>query len=307
MNNRYLYKVISDYDFQIAHVYEHIFISAFLQLIKEKGFQIGLFGWICGEIFDDVIMIEVGFYDKKARALFDEYLETEFVVTDEMLAKAVGSVACEYRANLSVDLEKIKIELDKIAEKPFLWLEEQLVLEEYSNVKDRYRSKYLKVHKRKSDYEEVAVMADYRGKRVDDLAVLMRIWPIFADNISFFMEERKEGYGFDTISPFYDKNNKCVTMGEAYICRGGEYSEDEIKKDVEAILKNIDFVNFRQEIEDYIDGFRRMSNFENIPRKIMDDIGLLVSRRKIAELFTAENVQRVWDRLEIRVSRYNLK
>lgn len=301
MNKVYFYKQISDYDNEAAHIYEHIFISNFHKLLKKNGFTFGLYGWVQGSTFNDIILIEVAFYDKSAEKLFLDFVNHPMIITEKDIQHAISVISVETRANIEVDMAALNKELEIISNLPFHDLESQPILSRFMHKKNSSKSEIINMHTKKSTFEKANLIFAYIEKDLQEIAIIFRIWPILYDNILSIINKNC-GYCVNSHSPAFNKRSGYLLMGIEVGLRKGTSAKQHLENDINKMLKSINFQKRKPELKQYITTFKNNIDFAHIPEQIFDNTGVLVSRSKIAELFTAENVQRVWDKLEFNIT-----
>ncbi|HUC96233.1 MAG TPA: hypothetical protein VMR16_01030, partial [Candidatus Saccharimonadales bacterium] len=56
---------VSDIDWQVAHLFEHMVINSFYQKAVSDNIRTEMLGWVNGETFNEVLFFDIGFYDKE--------------------------------------------------------------------------------------------------------------------------------------------------------------------------------------------------------------------------------------------------
>lgn len=70
------YKHYTEASYDVAHLYEHLVVHAFMAHLESKGFPAGLVGDVSGETFHNVIFLRTTFYDKRVARMFDSFIES---------------------------------------------------------------------------------------------------------------------------------------------------------------------------------------------------------------------------------------
>ncbi len=179
MKIAYYSKTTSNFSYESAHIYEHIFVASFRQRMTDKGFCLGLFGWVSGKVYSNTILIEGAFYDAKTEKLFCEFMRQPIDITDERIRSAVDTVSSEY--GLSVEIvkkEEFVRELEEIARLPFRDIEEFGVLERIAENNCETEQGAVMVGGDKCNFKEVGIGFSYAGEELSDIAIIFRLWPV---------------------------------------------------------------------------------------------------------------------------------
>lgn len=302
MNKVYLYKNISKYDNEVAHIYEHIFIDTFEQFAQENSFTPGFFGYLGGRTYDTIMIIEGGFYNMKAQKLLYDFTRRPIKVADEDVQKNLAVISSELNSNIEIiNRDKLITEIDEISELPFRDMEDQYELERFPIRKNQTKSKCLKLTKNKKGFKKLEVSFAYKGTNLEDIAIVYRIWPILVNNIAL-VTRKLGGYDGESFAPWFDENKKWLRMYIEVNLKRGDATKNHLFASVKEMQKKIIFFKLKKELSIYTNSFENSEALAHIPEDIFTSSGLLVSRSKIAELFTPENVQRVWDKLDLNIN-----
>lgn len=300
MNKIYFYKKVKGYNHEATHVYEHIFLNAFRKHAKENGFTEGLYGWVHGSVYyGAIILLEGCFYGSKAEKLFRNFLAKEIKISDEDIKKGITAMSAEYLSNIEItDKKAFYLDIEKVSKSPFSSLDKNLVIEKFE-IKDwEDNPKIAKVNKGEDLFKKITVNFDYTGKNLEEMAIIFRLWPILADNIKYIVYTMG-GYVSEILFPEFMKDSDYLNMGIVANFRKENGLENKIEAEIKNMQDKMVFTNMERELKTYINSYRDDSSFADDPEAIMDDAGILISRDKMAELFTPENVQHVWGSLDL--------
>jgi hypothetical protein len=301
MKITYFFKSTNAHSHETAHIYEHIFVSSFRQQLIKNGLHLGLFGWIHGKTYNDTILIECAFYDPKAEKLFYDFMRQSLEITDEKIESAISIISSEYGSSVEIaNKAKLAEDLKKLSALPFCNLEEQDIIKSIEPNAQGAEPKTTTVCHKQDNFIKTKIVFTYAGKNLNNLAIIPRLWPILADNVAHALNQTG-GYVSALHFPEFNDND-CLTMRLECNFRAERCSPQQIIEDINNLKKTINFIQLKPELEKYITAFKNSDRFAHAPEEIMDDTGILVSRHKIAALFTPENVQRVWNKLELDIT-----
>lgn len=300
MNKVYLYKKISPYDNEAAHIYEHLFIDAFEQFVQQKGFSLGLFGYLGGRTYNDIMLIEGGFHNNKVEKLLYGFIKHPIKITEEAINKSLAVISSELTSHIKIiDKNKLITTLNEISKLPFHNIEEQNILEQFP-AKEPKKSSLLILTKAQKDFKKLEIDFDYKGTSPEDIVVAYRIWHILIYNVLPIIR-KLGGYDSDSSDPWFDEGKKWLSMYLKITLGKNSTTEKNLSDNIKKMQKEMDFSKLKKELNIYTNSFKNSETLSRIPEDIFINSGILVSRNKIAELFTSENVQRVWDKLELSI------
>lgn len=149
-------------------------------------------------------------------------------------------------------------------------------------------------------FRDVTIGCGIQSASLEEKAIFTRLTPVIYDTISHDLD-RLGMYEKNTSFPKDKSEYEALYITAIYTVKRGALTTNQIKKAVEMSLKKIDLAPHQAELENYLNGFLSTPTWNDIPIEFYRHSGMLVSRKKIAELFTPANAQAVIDKLEVAV------
>ena len=85
-------------DMAIAHLYEHMLIMQFAEVMKQHGHSNYGWGWLDGETFDDVVFLEYGIYSTEILELLQEFMCSSSKIDINSIDIAIRQIEAEDRS-----------------------------------------------------------------------------------------------------------------------------------------------------------------------------------------------------------------
>ncbi len=302
MGKQYYYKKTVSYDYEIAHIYEHLLLHCLRKRLVERGFTLGLCGWVHGTLFTDLILLETHSFSQLVEDEVASFLDRPLKIEDEDWSLALATVSAEYGYALKViDKLTAKTELEQIDLAPLQRLDGSRVLERFT-IRQNKTDKQI-IH-RLSDTvppERKNIIFSFQSDNLNELAVVFRLWPIIVDNLQYLINQYG-GYCDKITFPEFNDDGSTLEMTLRVSHTSTSPLATEIPNLISTARKKINFLKLREELNQYANYYQSSPYFAHDPENILDDSGILVSRQAIATLFTPENVQHVWGRLRATIS-----
>lgn len=286
-------------DWGVAHLYEHLLIQSFRDVVAANGYSPYLYGWVGGETFEGVMFIEYGFYNPDIEKLFIRYMQQTPRVNLAMLKNEVLRAEAENMALIDVaDFEQLKFRLRDMDRTKFTNVEDEGSIEQSDDVQ-RVQS-IIKEKRSKKSFRQVTVLIGLPSASLEDKALFTRLTPMVFDaiNAGLFNEGMYEN---EVSWPVYNKPHDAMLAHHMYTIKKGLLTNKGMKTTVQKALTGMRIKNHKKELEFYIDGFASTPDWHTFPTEYFRHTGLLVSRQRIRQLFTTKNVERVIGSLEVDV------
>lgn len=99
----FIYTLETDcYQWDVAHLFEHLVINDFFEAVSEHGINPALIGWIRADTFEDRIFIDCGFYQSEVANLFQEYIDDLPLFSEENISIGLKVMEAEDKVAVAI-------------------------------------------------------------------------------------------------------------------------------------------------------------------------------------------------------------
>ena len=303
--NELLFLDIRNYDFGIAHLYEHIFVQGFYDALHRDGVIDGVWGWVNGTTFAEVMFIEAGFYNKEIHQQFVKYLNTPRQFDEKLIELEIERMSIENRSAISYDVSTVPKKLKEINAAKLSPLLGEIDVSHKISTGEQVRlpkSKYLTAKKaRKDDFTSFSVSIGINNPSILEKEIFLRLNAIAGD-VAIVALDRMASYGgTDRYGPIFSEKENFIFECFDRTVRKADYDENVIRTYLEKTIKNVSFRNNKKALEDFMNETNSKSVL--LPLECYRTTGILASSYHIRKLFTPKNVQDTWDKLSISIER----
>ena len=292
-----LYRLdISAHDHTAAHVYEHMLIRTFHTLVKKKGFNPYILGWLTGEAFQHVVFIEYGFYDPEVEALLHEYMTQPGKIDMAHFDIEVASIEAEDKEIISFDRDRLVSELETIDKLAWTRVEGDQAPIETLGASGTWGDGTITHTEAKKAFRDITVAAGLEHPTRDELIAYQRINPLVCDLIGGVTA----GLGYYTLessmAKYRDDKDALLTFG-IYSMKRDSYDKTSLIEALEDARKRLLASDIDRALELYKAAFVNTPNWSSMPIEYFRNAGVLASREQIADAMTEETFRSVIERL----------
>lgn len=295
-----LYKLqIPDMDWGVAHLYEHLLIRSFHELVGVKGYSPYLYGWVGGETFQDVMFIEYGFYSSAVEQLFANFMNGHQRIKLTALDNEITRLEAEDNVIITVKNRKqLEQMLHGMDQATFIKVDATNSIEQLAEAAEN--SSVLQEKRSKKSFKQVAVVVGLPSASLEEKALFMRLTPIIFDAIDRKLFDMGL-YQNETSWPLYSIPHDAMLAHAIYTVKRGTMLNKYIEVAAKEALKEINLHGHEQELRYFADGFAGTPNWHTFPMDFFRYTGIFTSREQIAKLLTVSNAQSVLQKLKVRV------
>lgn len=294
---------IRKYNSDIAHLYEHLLIRKFQSVLVLAGFSPYLYGWVEGETYRNIMFIDYGLYNPKVEELFLEFMGRKTRIDYSFVDLEIARIGTEALSTVTVlNKEELIKDLARLDKQPFINLQENTTnkLYQMGEPETQVKPELFTEKRSKKSFRKVAVVAGIEDMTLEEKAIFLRLTPILTDCITNSLYDLGM-YGNDYSGPKYNSKFNAMLVYKTFTIRRSTYSNYDIQKAAAQAIANIDLSNSAYELQCYLDGFLSTPNWATFPLDYFRDTGMVVSKKQICELITADNVHKLLERIQIKV------
>jgi hypothetical protein len=296
------YKDTRNCDYEIGHLYEHLLIQDFYETLNADGYIDGLWGWLSGETFDGALFLSAGFYDNSAKKRFINYMQQPPSFSATSIKNAIAHMEAEDDVLITYDMSDITRQLQKIETLGFIRLSgnEDLAIHHDSTQKDLPKSKYLVARKSKKSFQNFSIKIGICNPTNLDKEIFLRLNVVANDVVAGALNQMS-AYGYFGEGPIFEEqtDNFIFHYTEQTIAKK-HYDEKRILSKLTQELKGVDFTGKKRDLKKYIRGYY-LDTSSDFVVDYFRFTGIVTSKYHIYKLFTPKNVQKVWDKLEVKI------
>jgi hypothetical protein len=162
------------------------------------------------------------------------------------------------------------------------------------------KSRYLMAKKSKKAFENFSVKVGIKNPTNIEKEIFLRLNVLVHDAVSNKLSNLL-AYVYFTDGPLLSKKQDFIFEYFEFTMRKGDSDVKEIERIISQKVRELNLLDKKQELKKFIAGYCfGSSNFE-FPLEYFKQTGMVVSKYHIYKLFTPENAQKVWGKLEVKV------
>lgn len=289
-------------DWDVLHLYEHLLLESFEQLLEKQGYSRISYGWVSGETFDGVVFVEAGFYNQKVQQLFHEFMTSPVSrINYNLIDITLESIQAEERSVLEnyneVAVKELLVELDA---KPLVSVE-QITDIQIIPVHSGAEKSLIKFNESTDVFQDFRVVMSLADGNLENSAVFLRLTPLIFQAITAYVRS-KGGYLYETTDgPAHNMAHHSLYEIGTYGIKKGAFLPELFKGELEQAVRTYEPLRDALAITQYAQTFATMPQWHTFPIDYFRRTGYIVSRKKIAELFTPERVAEVLKAVKITI------
>lgn len=284
----YHYLDVSDMQWHVSHLFEHLVIRGFLSMLEENGDAPELIGWINGETFEQNLYIDAGFYSPEIAERFERYIDSLPAFDENAIRHAVATASAEERLKLEIaDEEIMREELAVLSHREW---------DKTSLHANNQPAEIILESPAEDNYSDV-VLQIYANELSDDEAVVfLRLRVVLIDMIL---------RALDAFPGVYPQGNSRLAKQDdsmAYMSlftAAKEYAPEDIQETVEKYIHAYDVRSAYPAINRHFEVFAAEPLWQSIPIEYFKETGLNVTNAQIAALITPELIEGVFAKIAI--------
>lgn len=293
MIQRKLYQLDTSHaQWQVAHLFEHLVIRGYYELLKQRDIRSEGVVWITGETFEDRLYIDAGFYDTDLLRIFETYTSEPKHFTDENIEFALATMSAEDRITLTV--------IDKsLLHRQLKELDKSLHIQE--SVSDDTSIWHDTLHEQKAakHYRDITVVTHFRGLDEEEQKLLLRLYV-------FFIDINEEAV-FDLPGIYHKGTSILAKHGDemAFVTIYAVHNDHKItdlkKRFADITFTDADILALDTQVSQHLEGYASEQLWRNMPVEYYRNTGIATTTEEIAGLYTTERLRALYTKVSRRV------
>jgi hypothetical protein len=280
----------------VAHLYEHMFFEGFYDLVRRRGVDPGVIGYLTGETFEDVIFINVGFYNKEIADMYEDYLASNAVDPSFI---DIGISRCEAEDRVTFIIPDKPELLRQIKSfDAFPWTEVSGITPEFIDDKESDESIYIQKKKTAKRFRTVRMAMYLKEPSIEEAAVWLRLSVVMDDVMTCAIREIYPSYALDS-EPTMRKGDMIVRIMDHRFERNVTLKQ--IRDSMKATLENFDYTTNMPYILEHFATYGEQELWVDVAVQYYRFAGYLVGNKKIMELATPQMIERIIKKLQVKV------
>ena len=279
-----------DFDWDTAHLFEHLLIQGFYDMLPAHGYKPELIGWIDGDTFKDIIFIDSGFYEPEVAKLFDDYLMNLPEFTESLINKIVPGIECEGRSLAEItDMAECLSQLKALGKRKWC-----APIDEGDD-----KPHVIKLKKSSKDFGDVRLMVSSGKLTESEQKLFLRAQAIIFDITTHHIRKHFAAYILDSTGVNSLKRGY-YGFGIELVTKKSIDTEDIRAAAADHIKKYPVDEGFSQ-IKAHFDVFATEAWLQNAPVDYYRNAGIVTTNREIADLATVEDFEGLMSKLEVTI------
>lgn len=294
---------IRRFDYEVAHLYEHLLIQTFIESLQDHGISRLFFGWLGGEAFRDVMFVNYNFYNPDVTKIFEQFINKTGRIDYSLIDNELLRIQAEAVSTVDrVNTEKLIAELKRIDEAQFVNHTKEVVSESISS-SDNLTSNIIQLRKAKSQFRHITVMLNAETLTLNEKVAFQRLTPIVYEMIDKQLFQLGS-YQNEASFPMDTSEHDGLVAVTIHTIRRRHYTT----KYIEGLLKHAlsetinDIRRCPEQLKYYLDAFIHSPNWSDGPQYFYRHSGILTSRKNIVEAFTQQTLLSILSKLQVKVS-----
>lgn len=278
------------YQWEVAHLFEHLVINGFYKLAQEQGYNTALIGWIDADTFEDRIYLDVGFYDKKVANLYASYMNNLPVFNDSEIETCMGIMMAEDRALYVVtDKEVLKQAINELSRKG--WVEEGSI------VTQTQFGELLRSSKATAKFRDITIGIYADNLTEDEQKLFLRFEVLLNDIFTHAIGSNFNGY-CRGVSPVQKDNHIISALLVCTVAKGAATTQ-QIRALLEKALVDFDTSKNIDQIDAHFRAFSEVPLWKNLAISYYRWTGINTTTQEIASLANRSNIDSLLSKIKI--------
>lgn len=288
-------KIVPPALWNVAHLYEHMFFENFYNLVRQRGIDPGVIGYMGGETFQDIIFVSVGFYNKAIAEMYEAYVAKNRV-DHTFLAIGIGGCEAEERVTFVInDQQALERELQVFDQLP--WVEVSELAPQYIIDHEDDADGVIAIRKSAERFRDVHMVMYLESPTRHEAAVWLRLSIVMDDVMIRAMRNIYPSYAPDS-EPTMRKGNRVARIMEHRFER--QVTLKQIRQSMQEILENFDTATNMPYILEHMDMFGGHALWADMAITHYKYTGYLVGNNKIAELATPQMIEHIIKKIQVK-------
>lgn len=280
----------------VAHVYEHLFIRSFYSYAEKQGISAGVIGFTLAATFENAIFIDAGFYNKYAADLYTSFIATGSLDMG-LLDDAIAECQAEERSLFTVtDQAALQQQLTELAAIP--WQASTDIQSKKYDPTDKKVPNVITQRKSANSFRTIKVGVYLENPTLEEALLWLRLSVIVSDTVLCAMREKYNSYFLES-HPTADRQQYVVSTTEHRI-RKGTPTRD-ITTYVQSVIAEFDVDANMPYITDHFNELPRQPLWKSLSIDYYRSAGYIANLDTISSLATAENIKSLLGRLRVKV------
>lgn len=302
LHTRLYYLDTCAFEYETAHLYEHLVIHSFTQQLRTHNLPLFLSGWVSGQTFREIMYIEAGFYSQAAAELFDTYMQSSERIDFSLVEPMLACVQAEsYATATTLNQVALHKQLQQLDAKKFSLFDTVTPGYHPRITTPETTSTIITFAPAKKQFHNLTVWFGATNLSQDEKLALLRMTPPIRhviDEVFVAMGAHQHGWGYTTDRPYdglVDLSIYAIKKDHPTVCE----IEQQLAKRLCELSSEI--ATHPNALQEYATIFRQESRWEDFPIQYFKWAGIVASRQHIAAALTPPTVLSLLKKLQFKV------
>jgi len=299
------YKDITGHDYGIAHLFEHLIVQSFYYDQEKNGSVSGLWGWFGGNTFSGTMFLTAGFYDKEVQKKFLSFINQPININQDIVINEIRRMEAEDDVIIDYHFPTVIEALKNINDGKFIQLNgnNEFYKQIRSSEKVLPKSKILHIKRSRKEFQNFCVKVGIKNPTKIDKTVFMRLFIPAMESVSLVLC-REAAYGYFDDGPIFDDKKPFYIYRYAeFTIKKNTFNKKKLEDAIKERLNGVNLSRHKKQIKNFIRQYYQNINNPDFPVDYFRDTGIITSKYHIYKSFTPENVQKTWDKLEVKIEK----
>lgn len=288
---------VRDIQWDVAHLFEHLFIRSWHTHLVNCGYSDALFGWMRGETFEGYLFIDAGFYDTEVAHLFDKYISSIPVFDDAQIQAALNDISIEELSVATVnDMSRLRQDLQKLSTR---------MASRTSADESSYDTSVecITFKTDEGQFCDLALIVAGEDLSKQEQIVFLRWKVLLIDIINHFIMNKYGYYGHGHSD--LDMHGRSIGYMSKITIRQDEVAIDDLENYLNASLKKFSVIDNWSQISTHVNAFAHEPLWRNSVIEYFRQTGLVTSVDEIHKFADANCIQSIIAKTTVRVTSYD--
>ncbi len=295
-----IYKLdVRDVQWDVAHLFEHLFIRAWYAHLADRGYNNALFGWVRGETFEERLFIDAGFYDVAVAQMFNDYLHRARSFDSSEIDAALADIGIEELSEITVsDMQRVQLELQKLSARFTSTTDAD------ASLRPSQPNTYITLDDDAAQYHDVSLLITGENLSSSEQIVFLRLKVLLIDIINRSIGER---YGYyEHGHSALNRHDKSMGYMSKITIRKSEVTLDTLEAHLNKSLRAFSARDNWLQISNHINAFANEPLWRNAPIEYFRETGIVTDTKEISELTVSDRVESILAKITIRVTPHDI-
>jgi hypothetical protein len=292
-----LFKKTDDFQQQVVHLYEHLFLQSFISFVKQKmGMAPNVTNFLAGETFDNVVFVEAWFYDGGTAKLWKRFLKKGQLSFD-LLELCIAQ--CEAESRVTIKVKSKKKLMNALTDIHALHWETVMPrgITGYNDEKSTTQP-LITFQKAARNFKSIAISAYIENATAEQVALFSRLSVIVQGLITDYVIHNgwyENGAALPRQQDRYTLSAVSATLPRQ------EKTTQHIERELEYLIRNFDVSTHKKILAAHFKAYANQPLWVGEARHKLHYLNVIVGNQAIQSLATVEEMKELMALLSVRV------